>query len=283
MTLPFLQAPPVQAQVATTLPPEVETLLKSRDWTRLADLFETLTPQQRGRHYEIWLQALNKARRWERLASVCEALLPQLEAKSGPRLGTCRLYRAQALSQLGRHGEAMSAHAANGEMGYPDGWINACVEARAMSDWSAMERYAERILASNPKHAEGLAWKGESLARRNLPDQAEPLLRSALASDPKLAHAWSNLGLCLNERKAWTEAQEACGRALDLDPQLVEARYNRGRSLFELKRYQAAVEDFEAALAVTPEDPVLQENLRQARRYLEAESKGKAASKRGAH
>ncbi len=273
---PLVQTPQIQAQTGTVLPPAVDALVKAKDWPRLADLFETLTPQERGRHYETWIQALNRARRWERLVEVCEALMPQIEAKSGARLGTYRLYRAQGLSQLGRHAEAMTAHAENAALGYPDALVSACAEARLLQDWASMEAYADSLLATNPKHPEGLAWKGEALARRGDHERAEPLLRAALDVDPGRPHTWSNLALCLNHRKAWTEAEAALNKALEADPQLFEARYNRGRTYFELQRYQQAADDFKAALTLVPGDAVLQENLRQAERYLGAEAKGKS-------
>lgn len=260
-------APPVQSQVAVELPPKMDALIKSKDWAGLADWFETVTPATRGKYYELWLQSLNRSQRWERLMVVCEALQPQLEVKSGPRLGTYRLYRARALTQLGRHGEAAQVHAENGRLGDPVGLPNACVEAQLARDWDALLTFSGECLAKRPEDASGLAWKGEALARMNRLAEAEPILRAALAKDPKLAYAWNNLGRCLNEKKAWAEACESLNKALALDPNQTEALYNRGRSLFELKRYKESRDDFRAALALRPDDAVLAENLRQAERY----------------
>ncbi|WP_243383503.1 tetratricopeptide repeat protein [Geothrix alkalitolerans] len=262
---PFAQ---VQSQgLAMPMPASAEALYKAGDWAGLADWFETVPPATRGAHYETWIQALQRSRRWERLVTVCEALQPQLEAKSGPRLGIYRLYRAQALSQLGRHAEAAAAHAENGRLGYPDGFSNACTEARLSQDWSSLLAYATELLARRPDQALGLAWKGEALARLDRFPEAEPILREALVKDPKIAYAWNNLGRCLNERKAWGEACEALDRALALDPGQLEALFNRGRARFELKLYKESRDDFRAALALRPNDPVIAENLRQAERY----------------
>lgn len=266
------QPPQVQAQtmeivVGERMPPALNALIKSKDWAGLADWFETQSPTVRGTHYEYWIQALNRSQRWERLAVVCEALTPQLEARTGPRLGTDRLYRAQALSQLQRHGEAAAAHAGNGRLGYPDGFPNACAEARLAQDWPALLAFADELLARKPGDGPGTAWKGEALARMDRFAEAEPLLRAAVAKEPNLPHAWNNLGRCCNERKAWAEACEALDRALALEPGQLEALFNRGRARFELKRYRESAEDFRAALALRPEDPVLAENLRQAERY----------------
>lgn len=63
-------------------------------------------------------------------------------------------------------------------------------------------------------------------------------------------------------------------QALALNPALHEAHYNRGRTNFELKQFQASMEDFRFALASSPDDPELRENLRQAERYLKAARNG---------
>lgn len=267
--LPCFQAPapPVQSQILEPTPAQLEALIKAKDWPGVADWFETASPNVRGRYYEIWIQGLNRSQRWERLLAVCEALQPQVEANSGPRLGTYRLHRAQALSQLGRHGEAALAHAENGRLGYADGLSNACDEARLAQDWPSLLTFSEEVLAKRPGEAAALAGKGEALARMDRMAEAESHLRAALDKDPKLPDAWNNLGRCLNERQAWAEACETLDRALALDPKKAEALFNRGRARFGLKRYAASRDDFKAALVLLPGDPVLTENLRQAERH----------------
>jgi tetratricopeptide (TPR) repeat protein len=276
LLLLFLQAPasppPTAPQVYSqsvnlALPPAMDALITAKNWAGLADWFETVSPATRGAYYEWWIQGLNRSQRWERLVVVCEALQPQLEAKSGPRLGTYRLYRAQALSRLGRHAEAAQAHAENGRLGLSEGFSNACTEARLAQDWTGLLTYSDELLQKQPQNALGLAWKGEALARMDRLAEAEPVLRNALERDSAIAYAWNNLGRCLNEKKAWTEACEALNKALALEPNQLEALFNRGRALFELKRYKECRDDFRAALILKPGDPVLQANLQQAERY----------------
>ena len=261
--------PPAQTSVTATdaMPKPLADLLAAKNWPGIADWFEGVPPKVRGDYYEIWLQALNRSHRWARLLVVCDALQPQLEAQTGPRLGIYRLYRAQALSQLGQHAEAALAHAENGRLGYPDGFPNACAEARMAGDWNSLLAYSGELLQRKPADAQAQAWKGEALARLGRYAEAEPILRAALQADPSLAMAWNNLGRCLNERKDWTEAREALDHALALDPNEFEAHFNRGRCLFELHMYAQSRDDFRAALALRPNDPVLVENLRQAERY----------------
>lgn len=267
---PTAPHPVLQTQEPRPGPPApLIALAQAKNWTGMADWFEAQSPQIRGQYYPLWLQAMAHAGRWDRLLTICEALQPQLEATTGPRLGIYRLYRAEALSHLGRHAEAAAAHAENGRLGYPDGLPNACVEARLGGDWNSLLAYASELLVSQPRNAQAQAWKGEALARLERFPEAEPILQAAVQADPSLAMAWNNLGRCLNERKDWTDALDALNHALALDPKEFEAQFNRGRCLFELKRYADSANDFRAALAQRPDDPVLAEDLRQAQRYAD--------------
>jgi tetratricopeptide (TPR) repeat protein len=280
MLMLFTAAPPpkppaVQTQVLELgtdkgLPPAMEALLQADNWPGLADWFEKASPKIRRQHYEYWLQALNRSQRWARLAEACQALTPQLEGKGKPRLGTYRLYRAQALSQLGRHQEAMAAHAENGRLGQAEGYANACVEARLAGNWKALLVHSGAILARKPENPEALGWKGEALAHLGRFDESAAVLRKAVKADPKAAYAWNNLGRGALQRKAWEEAKAAFDQALALEPRQMEALFNRGIAQFNLKRYAASRDDFKAALALRPGDPVLQENLRQAEKMAAA-------------
>lgn len=248
----------------------MQALLLAEDWPRLADWFEKAPPKVQRQYYEYRLQALNRSQRWARLAAVCKTLTPQLEGKAKPRLGTYRLYRAQALSQLGRHQEAMAVHAENGRLGQPEGYANACVEARLAGNWGALLTHSGAILARKPEDAEALGWKGEALARLGRFDESAAVLRTAVKANPKAAYAWNNLGRGALQRKAWDEAKESFDRALALEPGQMEALFNRGIAQFNLKQYAASRDDFRAALALRPGDPVLKENLRQAEKMVAA-------------
>jgi len=184
MLLLFYQAPPQPPPVhiqgfVSAYPPALEALLKAKDWAGIADWFETVPPATRGAFFDLWLQSLNRSQRWERLARVCEALQPQLEAKTGPRLAPYRIYRAQALGHLGRHTEAAQAQAENGRLGLAEGFANACTEARLAQDWNQLLEHATELLTKQPDSIDGLAWKGEALARLDRFTEAEPLLREA--------------------------------------------------------------------------------------------------------
>lgn len=253
---------PVSARVAA--------LQKAKDWAGLVDFLESLTPAQRGKQLFTWMEALNRTRRWERLLEVCDASIPQLEAKTGPKLGLPRLLRAQALSQLQRHGEARLAHAENGALGFPDGFENACAEARAEGDWEALAEHAQRLAERKP--GLGLSLQGEALCKLLRFPEAEPILEKAILLPDATAMAWADLACCRVERQAFNEAIQAADRALSMDPRHLEALYNRGRARFGLKQYREGRDDLAAALATGQADPSLaaniQANIALADRYL---------------
>lgn len=207
--IPFaIQSPPVVQQPLSpqAIQTKGEALEKAQKWDDLADFFESLNPKARGEFLTYWLKSLQKAQRWSRMFEVCDAAIPQIEIKSGPKLGLERLLRANALSHLGRHAEALAAHQENGKLGSLASYRSACSEARLVTDWVGEQTCAEALLALKPGDAEALAWKGEAFAQQKNFKDAEPILREAIKGDPKQPIAWSNLGRCLNERKALPEA-----------------------------------------------------------------------------
>lgn len=266
---------------------KVVELQKVKDWTGLADYLETLTPAQRGKHLLSWMESLNRAKRWERLLEVCDANLSQMEAKTGPRLGIPRLLRAQALTQLLRHGEARLAHAENGALGYPDGYENACAEARADNDWESLAMHAKALAASKP--GLGLSLQGEALCKLLKFQEAEPILEKAVTTEGHTAMAWADLACCRVERKAYPEAVSAANQALVLESHNMEAHYNLGRAHFGLMHYKDGRDALAAALATGQADPAMAENIRTnlalADRYLayqekKAQAQAKKSSRR---
>lgn len=273
-----MQAPPVQVELANPSP-KIEALQKAQQWGALSDYFETLTPKERGAYLSAWLQALQRAERWPRLLEVCDAVIPQLEAKSGPKLTIPRLERAQALSALNRHAEAEAAHEENGKLGYPDGFINACIEARNAQDWPGLDRCAQAILSVKPASYQALGWKGEALARQQRYEEAAPLLRQAVAGDPNQAMAWNNLGRCLNASHAWAEAVTALDKAISIDPNEWEAHYNRGLAQFQLGHYDDSIKDLKTASLANPGDPQIRKDLASAESYVHGGAKGSRHAK----
>ncbi|HXC16792.1 MAG TPA: tetratricopeptide repeat protein [Holophagaceae bacterium] len=274
----LMQTPPAQIEQAG-IGEKIETLQKAQQWGALSDYFETLTAKERGANLAAWLQALQRAERWPRLLEICDAVIPQLEAKSGPKLTIPRLERAQALSALNRHAEAEAAHEQNGKLGYSDGFINACVEARNAQDWPGLERCAQELLTDKHDNYQALAWKGEAVARQGRYEEAEPLLRQSIEGDPQQALAWNNLGRCLNAKHAWAEAITCLDKAIALDPSEWEARYNRGLAQFQLGHYNESINDLKAASLANPGDPQIRKDLASAESYVHGGAKGSRHAK----
>lgn len=274
---PFVQQPGPESPEAVHQ--RLRGLYQASDWGGLAEAIEALSPAQRGKYLAVWLQALEKAKRWEKLAQVCEGVAAQLDPQKQAQLvADLSRKRLHALVRLERWGEALLLCEGLGDQGETIQFLAGADYARTARDYAAMERLARKWIGRQPAAKEGPGLLGEALSRQERFAEAEPLLRQAVQLLPKDGDAWCNLGRCLNERKAWAEALEALDKAVELDPKRLEARYNRGRTRFELGRYGESAEDFEAALGMAPEDPVLKENLRQARRYQEAQSRaGKGA------
>jgi tetratricopeptide (TPR) repeat protein len=272
-----LQQPPAP-ESPDALRQRLAVLYRAQKWNELADAFEALTPAQRGPFLDDWIDILERAKRWERLVQVSDAVLGQLDAaKHGKRVEAFEKRKLSGLTKLNRWPEALALCEMLGDRGDPFFFVLGTDQARLAHDYPSMERLALKWAAKQPQdpHLPGVL--GEALARQDRFVEAEPHLRKAVAAQPRDADAWSNLGRCLNDRKAWAEAEAALAKALEADPKHLEARYNRGRSLFELQRYGDAVEDFQLALVALPDDAILKENLRQAERYLAAETKGKKA------
>lgn len=291
LALLLLQAPPPQVLQATAseLPPglqaRVEALEKAKDWAGLADLIEAQTPAVKGLLLETWLKALSKAGRHERVVAIAEAAIPQMEAGKGPRLSTARLYRAQALSALGRRAEAAEAHAENGRLGWAEGFASACVETQALGDWPGLEARGAELEKVRPTL--GLAYRGEALCKQGRYPEAEPLLERAIALEGAPAMAWSNLSACRAQRSAFVEALAAADRAVALDAGCVEGHYNRGVALFGLKRYAEGRDALRAAQATGKADPALsaqiQHHIARADEYLafQAKQAEKASGSKG--
>ncbi len=272
---------PILCQQAAPEAPEalrqrLSLLYQQKKWDELADAFESLTPVQRGSYLASWLEILERSGRWDRLLQVCDAVLPKLDpVRQEEQILNLQKKRLSAFTKLDRRSEALTLCELLGDKGDPFYFMLGTDQARLTRDFVTMERLALKWAARKPGEPLVPGVLGEALARQERFAEAEPQLHKAVTLNSKDADSWCNLGRCLNERKSWGEAEKALNRALEVEPKHLEARYNRGRSLFELKRYKEAVEDFRAALALAPADPVLAENLRQAERYLAAETRGR--------
>ena len=256
-----LQAnPAVPPQSGTTLDKRLAEMQKAKDWGGLADTLEALAPAERKAHSYELLDALKRSARWPRLLEFSDLLLAgHPGAGERPML---RLFRGRALSELGRHREALACYLEPGDRWDLGCTLEACFEASSLGDWKTLLELGNELVTHYPTSGEFLATKGEALAKLGRYAEAEPTLQEAVALAPGRAMAWADLACCLNEREEYQEAFQAASKARALDPRLVEAACNRGRACLGLKRYKEARADLATALALGPKDPALVKNLK---------------------
>jgi DNA-binding SARP family transcriptional activator/TolB-like protein/tetratricopeptide (TPR) repeat protein len=104
--------------------------------------------------------------------------------------------------------------------------------ARQRDQLAAAERFAQRVLAREPRNADALQvratarwWSGMELGPAGAArlDAAERDLRAAVAAEPELARAWGALARLLLARGRLAEAELAARRALAADAYLEDA------------------------------------------------------------
>jgi tetratricopeptide (TPR) repeat protein len=255
--LAFALLLPAQTQSAAhpALTSQIEALAKAGNWNAIADLFETLAPAERVTCLWQGLQAMERSRRWAQVLKVCTEPLPGSVVIPSH-------FKGRALSELGRHAEALAWDMDAGKRGDMSAYLAAANEASALSDWKAYQACAEAMSERYPTKAEYIGMRGEALARQARYLEAEESLNEAIHLDPKRAMSWADLACCFNEQARYPEAFQAGEHAVALDPRLLEGLCNRGRACIGLKRYQEGRDDYAAALALGPSDPALVANLK---------------------
>jgi len=244
----------------------IEAFRLAKNWEGLVDYMESLTPKQRINRVYAWQEGLEKSRRWARLLEVCEDEARRNKGVADPLLTHCK---GRALSELGRHSEALVWFWNAGKRGETAGYLEALHEAVALADWKALQGVAEALVEKFPTNGVYLGVLGEALAKQGRFQEAEAPLNEAVHLTPKRAMSWADLACCYNERAENARAHEAASQAVLQDPRLMEGWSNRGRACMGLKRYKEGREDYAAALALGPKDPAVVENL--ARNIAEAD------------
>jgi tetratricopeptide (TPR) repeat protein len=99
-----------------------------------------------------------------------------------------------------------------------------------------------------------VAWNslGLSLARVDLPKNAEQCYRSALSINTNYKTAYNSLGCLLNDQKRYEEAVAAFQQALQIDPEMANAENNLGLAFLNLGRTNDAIAHFKVALQLQP-------------------------------
>jgi tetratricopeptide (TPR) repeat protein len=130
-------------------------------------------------------------------------------------------------------------------------YILAVVEATLGKNTEALANY-DRALALQPRHAEALSNRGNTLKALKRFDEALDSFDRALAVQPDYPGALSNRGAVLFEMARYAEALATYDRSLAIRPDQVVAHYNRGGTLQKLGRFEEAIASYDRALAIDP-------------------------------
>ncbi|MBK8794592.1 MAG: tetratricopeptide repeat protein [Holophaga sp.] len=237
----------------------INELRKAKNWAAVADELEALPQKQRLERSYFWLESLERSGRWARLLEVCEVTVLLGKPGSNPFLTH---FKGKALSELGRHAEALAWFCEGGKKGDITAYLEASNEAQALSDWKTLLEIAEVLVDRYPTSGAYLGLKGQALAKLGRYDDAELALNESVHLVPKGAMNWADLACCYNEHGKYQEAYDAAAQAVALDPRLMEGLCNRGRACFGLKRYKEGRDDYATALALNPQDAAIVRNLK---------------------
>jgi tetratricopeptide (TPR) repeat protein len=130
-------------------------------------------------------------------------------------------------------------------------YVLAVVQAGLGKSAEALENY-DRALVLQPRHAEALSNRGNTLKALKRFDEALDSFDKALAVQPDYPAALSNRGAVLFELARYEEALATYDRSLAIRPDQVVALYNRGGALQKLGRCEDAIASYDRALAINP-------------------------------
>lgn len=118
------------------------------------------------------------------------------------------------------------------------------------------ERYMQRVIELDPKHAQALNFLGYSLAERGRRlDLAESLIRRALEDDPDNGAYLDSLGWALLKQGRLAEAEKELSRAADIEAGDGTVREHLGDLHAHKGEMDRALAEWKAAQGMKPEDP----------------------------
>ena len=125
----------------------------------------------------------------------------------------------------------------------------------------------ERILATDPDHADALRLTGVVLGRLGHPERAIEFMKAAAESKPRDGESHYNLGVVLQDQGELDAAERAYRRALGIAPEHWQARFNLGVVLQEYGRFDAALDAYRRVLALKPDHAEAYWHMVDARTY----------------
>jgi tetratricopeptide (TPR) repeat protein len=130
-------------------------------------------------------------------------------------------------------------------------YVMAVVQAGLRKNVEALANY-DRALALQPRHAEALSNRGNTLKALKRFDEALDSFDRALAAQPDYPTALSNRGAVLFEMARYEESLTTYDQSLAIRTEQVVALYNRGGALQKLGRFEEALASYDRALVISP-------------------------------
>ena len=172
-----------------------------------------------------------------------------------PNLSEAWLGRAQVLTELGRHAEAIDS--LDRAIANNRGLIQAhLLRAKLLADQHRHQEALDgidKLLEIKPGSAEALIGRGNILFESKRYPEALDAYNRAGAFNPALPEAWLGRGNTLSELRRYDDALAAYDRALSANPQLIGALLGRGNVLNALKQYDDALAAYDKAIRIMPD------------------------------
>lgn len=132
-------------------------------------------------------------------------------------------------------------------------WLDQAVTRLQQGELAAAEVLFQKILKSNPEHADANHLLGVIAIQRGQHELAIRLIAQAIQSNPAASMFYNNYCYALNAEGRLQEALSACEQAIQLSPDLPEAHFNRGNVLLRLGRASEALAAYERTIQLRPQ------------------------------
>jgi tetratricopeptide (TPR) repeat protein len=152
-------------------------------------------------------------------------------------------------------------------------YTNRCQTLAEQKKFPEAEETCRKAIALEPNLAEAYNNLGNILRAQAKLAEAEVVYRKAIALKPDLATAYNGLGNVLHSLKKPADAEAAFRKAIALQRDFAAAYNGLGNLLRDQKKLAEAVAAFRKADQLVFYHPIIRNNLRQAERLLELDTK----------
>ncbi|MEL0108078.1 MAG: tetratricopeptide repeat protein [Rhodospirillaceae bacterium] len=144
---------------------------------------------------------------------------------------------------------------------HAEGWYHLGGIAYQKRQWADAIEYLQKALNIVPDYAEALNILGVAYKNLGQLDDAHQQLSKAIALQPNFPDALCNLGNVLMTMGQLEDAKEHYQKAITLNPNFVLALSNLGAALLKLRRWDEAIEHLKKAISLSPHYAEAHNNL----------------------